>query len=84
MTPRLAGGVQAGQFVRAEGKSYIVSNIFLSRPKFYGTNVTYGFSAQSGTNILLARWDESGITYESGAILTPQAVRVFTNQFSVR
>ncbi len=84
LTPVEAGGVEAGRHIEAQGRSYKVSNLFLTRPPGLDLGTLYGFVAADGTTILLEQWDADGITCEAGSILSAKDRDAIGRQFKNR
>ena len=83
MTPQQAATQRWGEKVNLDGALVPVTELF--RSTFRQTesaesadltngSVFYGFTAQSGTNLFLARWQEGGITFHRGNVLPPDEV----------
>lgn len=89
LQPFQAGDLKAGQIIRAGGASYTVSDLFLCKSAPLGQPLTsftdrsevhYGLVARSGTTVLLVRWNETSITWQSGAKISADAMREFVRQ----
>jgi hypothetical protein len=83
LTPREAAALRAGDTVNLSGYVGPVGELFQSTVRQTESaeaadskngTVFYGFSAQSGSTLLLVQWNDSGITFYSGKPLPPKAV----------
>lgn len=83
MTPEAAAARRAGDKVDFGGVLTPVTELFQStirqtEPRdsadLTSGTVLYGFTAQSGTNLFLARWNAGGITFHRGKMLPAAAV----------
>lgn len=83
LTPQQAAALRAGDTVNLDGQVAPVSEIFQSAiresdspelPDLKTGSVSFGFSGQYGSNLLLARWNERGIAFHRGKVLTAKEV----------
>ncbi len=83
LTPRQAAAKRSGDKVDLGGVAVSVTALFQSTIRqaqsqdlsdLTNGTVLYGFSAQSGTKLFLARWNEDGITFHQGRILPAKEV----------
>ena len=82
LTPQQAGTVHLGETVNVDGVIAPVTELFRSTARRAGDStlpeadslVTYGFSGQTGGTLLLARWNQIGITFHEGKLLTDKAI----------
>jgi len=83
LTPQQAAARGMGDKVNLDGVPVPVTELFRSTvrqsqsaetPELTNRTVLYGFTAQSGTNLFLVRWQEGGITFYRGSILPAQEV----------
>lgn len=86
LTPQEAGGAHVGQDAVLEGTNVSISELFRSsiqQVEAAGASnvvpgVSYGFAASANGSILMARWDENGITsYEGRPIDAKQVLAAF-------
>jgi len=83
MTAQLAAARRYGEMVNVDGEAATVDGLFetILRESESAENTTlgngkifYGFRAHSAGTVLLARWDESGISFERGKALSGKEV----------
>jgi hypothetical protein len=83
MTPQQAAARRWGEKVDLDGVPVPVTELFRSTIRkiesaesadLTNGSVLYGFTAQSGTNLFIARWQEGGITFHRGELLPAEMV----------
>ena len=84
LSPQQAAAVRAGQTVNVDGFVAPVTELFQSvirqvegasdLPDLKNGALQFGFSAQSGSTLLLVRWNESGISFHRGQALSASEV----------
>jgi hypothetical protein len=89
LKPFGAGNLPAGRTLRADGTTFTVTELFQCKSGPLGQPLTqpgdrsethYGFLAKSGANVLMARWNETNITWQTGQVLSPSTAQEFTRQ----
>jgi len=86
MAPQQAAAIQCGQTITADGDAAAVNALFNSTTLQVDTQdilqsttgrVFYGFSAESGATLVLARWNDSVVALEKGHVLHVDPAAVF-------
>jgi hypothetical protein len=83
LTPQTAARIRLGETVAVENVTAKVNELFRStilqsedttNSNLSGGEVRYGFAGRAGTEYLLARWNEQGIAFDEGEILSDREV----------
>ncbi len=86
LTPQKAAAVQCGKIVMADGAAASVNTLFNSVALTVDSQdasqnttgkVLYGFSAASQNMFLLARWDETNLTFQKGHLVQEDLAKAF-------
>ena len=84
LTPQAAAALSAGQFVKLDGDSARIGELFRSTIREADEvssithkpgDVLYGFSGQTKSNVLIVQWNASNITWLKGTALADRAVK---------
>ncbi|MGN6553041.1 MAG: DUF4178 domain-containing protein [Verrucomicrobiota bacterium] len=83
LTPVEAAVLKAGETVNLNGYIVPIQELFQATPleisgsgldEWTSGKACYGFRAQSGSTLLLVRWNDAGITFYSGKVVPEKAV----------
>jgi len=88
LTQYQAAAIRAGETISVDGAVTPIGEIFQSTlrlvegpdvPELKAGDVFYGFSGQSGSTVLLVRWNNNGISFYQGKALPVKAVTAAFN-----